>query len=432
MSIEHEEKNIECELTVIGAGMAGMVATLFAVNRGLSVAQVGSTSEIGFASGFFDLLGIHPMDSGQRWDDPWAGIDSLVQDIPLHPYAKLKKEEIRGSLDELLVFLENTGLPYAGRNHENVNIVTSMGSVKTTFCVPKSMWPGIEALERKQPCLLVDIKKLKGFSAGLIADTLKKVWPGLKTAHIDFPGSDHQNEIYPEQMANALVIARNREKLAQVIHPHVKGVQAMGIPAVLGLFRTEETISHLTELLGVPIFEIPTMPPSLPGFRLKEAFDRGLREKRSFYFPQKRVLKAVRNRHEEFEFIVGNTVEERKIFSKGVILATGRFTGGGLWADRRQIHETLFDLPLFQPEHRTQWHREDLFDPRGHLINQAGLETDKDFRPLDKNGRPAFFGLYAAGSILAHQDWKRMKCGAGLAAATAFGAVKAFILDFNP
>jgi glycerol-3-phosphate dehydrogenase subunit B len=28
---------------------------------------------------------------------------------------------------------------------------------------------------------------------------------------------------------------------------------------------------------------------------------------------------------------------------------------------------------------------------------------------------------------LAHQDWIRMKCGSGLAIATAFGAVKAFM-----
>ena len=31
----------------------------------------------------------------------------------------------------------------------------------------------------------------------------------------------------------------------------------------------------------------------------------------------------------------------------------------------------------------------------------------------------------AAGSILAHQDWKRQKCGSGLAIATAYGAVQA-------
>jgi glycerol-3-phosphate dehydrogenase subunit B len=35
--------------------------------------------------------------------------------------------------------------------------------------------------------------------------------------------------------------------------------------------------------------------------------------------------------------------------------------------------------------------------------------------------------LFAIGSILAHQDWIRMKCGSGLAIATAYGAVKALL-----
>ena len=42
-------------------------------------------------------------------------------------------------------------------------------------------------------------------------------------------------------------------------------------------------------------------------------------------------------------------------------------------------------------------------------------------------GCPAYKALFAAGSILAHNDWKRLKCGAGLAIATAYGAVNAFI-----
>ena len=48
---------------------------------------------------------------------------------------------------------------------------------------------------------------------------------------------------------------------------------------------------------------------------------------------------------------------------------------------------------------------------------------------LDHNAvacNPAFENLFAAGSILAHPDWMRQKCGAGLAIATAYGAVKAF------
>jgi glycerol-3-phosphate dehydrogenase subunit B len=52
-------------------------------------------------------------------------------------------------------------------------------------------------------------------------------------------------------------------------------------------------------------------------------------------------------------------------------------------------------------------------------VNQAGLETDDSFHPVDEAGKPVFEGLFAAGSILAHQDWMRMKCGCGLAIATA-------------
>jgi glycerol-3-phosphate dehydrogenase subunit B len=98
--------------------------------------------------------------------------------------------------------------------------------------------------------------------------------------------------------------------------------------------------------------------------------------------------------------------------------------GGGLHADRRGVRETLFDLPVHQPEGRGAWHRHDFFDPQGHPVNRAGLEIDDRFRPLTVSGRPAHAHLFAAGSILAHQDWIRMKCGAGLAIATAYGAVQ--------
>ena len=69
----------------------------------------------------------------------------------------------------------------------------------------------------------------------------------------------------------------------------------------------------------------------------------------------------------------------------------------------------------------------DFLDPKGHPIHQAGLEIDDHFRPLSASGVPAFSNLFAAGSILAHQDWIRQKCGSGLAIATAYGAVSSFI-----
>ena len=79
------KKPIRCDVTIIGTGMAGMAASLFAVNRGLSVVQVGFTGEIIFASGYLDLMGIHPVQEKRFWYDPWAGIDAVSRDIPDHP-----------------------------------------------------------------------------------------------------------------------------------------------------------------------------------------------------------------------------------------------------------------------------------------------------------------------------------------------------------
>jgi glycerol-3-phosphate dehydrogenase subunit B len=51
--------------------------------------------------------------------------------------------------------------------------------------------------------------------------------------------------------------------------------------------------------------------------------------------------------------------------------------------------------------------------------------VDECFRPLNASGKVIFDNLFAAGTILAHQDWIRQKCGSGLAIATAYGAIKA-------
>jgi glycerol-3-phosphate dehydrogenase subunit B len=183
----------------------------------------------------------------------------------------------------------------------------------------------------------------------------------------------------------------------------------------------------LEKLLGVPVFEIPTIPPSVPGLRLKEAFERGLRTKGVEYFSQNKIIEVRHQADAYFELDIGRTTVQHTVQAGGIILASGRFIGGGLHADRKQIKETIFDLPVYQPGKRTEWHRRDFLDPSGHPVNRAGLEIDDSFRPLNSSRQPAFRTLFAAGSLLAHNDWKRIKCGAGVAIASAFGAVESFM-----
>jgi len=418
---------INTDICIIGAGLAGLAATLFAANRGLSCVEVGQTGEINYSSGFLDLLGVHRADANQSWTDPWAGIEALVRDNPQHPYARLPKEDIRTAFEEVLTFLGDTGLPYTRRADQNIDVLTSIGSLKRTYCVPHNMWHGVESLEKKPPCLLIDIRGLKGFSARQIAAALMPHWPDVRTARISFPDTDHLNEVFTEHMASALILPQNRDKLALTLRPLLKDVQVVGMPAILGLYRTPEVMADLESRIGVPLFEIPTIPPSVPGLRLKEAFERGLRSKGVDYISQKRVL-AVRHPDPQcFEIDIGRTATELIVKPRGIILASGRFIGGGLHAGRIRIRETVFDLPVYQPTGRTEWHRREFLDTRGHLVNQAGVEIDNSFRPLDKSGQPAYPTLFAAGSLLAHNDWKRLKCGAGVAIASAFGAVQSFL-----
>ncbi|MGD9031338.1 MAG: glycerol-3-phosphate dehydrogenase subunit GlpB [Desulfobacteraceae bacterium] len=419
---------LECELLVIGRGMAGMAAALFAANRGISAIQVGMTGGLIFASGLLDLLGAYPPNEKRPWDDPWAGIDLLVQDDPNHPYARLKREEIQGAFDEISSFLEEYGLPYCCEDSRNSQVMTPAGTIKRTYCVPKTMWNGVQALKEKPPCLLVDFMGLHDFSAQQIVATMRDQWPHLRSARLPFPSSGHMKDLITGEMtAQALELSKNQERLIKDLQPYLKDVQALGMPAIFGLKRSHEIVSDFGERIGVPVFEIPTLPISIPGLRLNDTFTRGLSAKGVKSFHQYQVLEVSQSAHDNFQLTIGRNLSKYRVQAKAIVLASGRFLGRGLKAERKRVYETIFDLPLYQPADRNAWHRPDFLDPEGHPINQAGVEIDNNFKPLDRTGRPVYQNLFAAGSILAHQDWMRLKCGSGLAIATAYGAVNAFI-----
>jgi glycerol-3-phosphate dehydrogenase subunit B len=420
------------DVSVIGMGMAGMASALFAANRGLSVVQIGLTGEIIFSSGLMDLLGVHPVHTGNGWKDPWLGIETLRKDLPRHPYARLSRKDVESSLDEVLRFLEEMGLPYVKGNGHNLEMTMPLGVAKQTYAVPRSMWKGVEALKGKTPCLLVDFHGLSDFSARQVAEALGNRWPGLRSARVLFPGNHHHRVLVTgEMMATDLELRRHREELGRSVRPLVQNAQSVGLPAVLGMNRTAEVMAELEQGIGVPVFEIPTLPISVPGLRLNDAFARGLTRRGVRRFTQSRVLSVQQEQGKDFLLNIGRNGPDRQVRSRGVILASGRFWGRGLVAERSRIREALFDLPVSQPSGRGQWHRKDFLDPRGHPVNRAGLEIDDLFRPLDRTGGPAFDRLFAAGSILAHQDWMRMKCGSGLAVSTAYGAVKGFLQTKN-
>jgi glycerol-3-phosphate dehydrogenase subunit B len=424
MSVKRQS---DFDLTVIGAGLAGMAAAVFAANRGVSTAIVGPLGETWFTSGLMDLMGVHPVDSGRTWGDPWPAIDAVRRDLPDHPYARLSNASIQAAMREFFEVLNAAGLPYCHHADRNCEVMTAFGSIKTTYGVPQTMWPGVAALSRKAACLIVDIPGLKGFSARLIAERLKSVWPGLHPLSLSAVFGDQAHEINPLPFAAAMEFPEQRERFADLIKPHVNQVECIALPAILGLNQAPRIALELAERLGRPVFEIPALPPSPPGVRLKEALVRRLSENGVRCMFQKKVLRVEPTSAGGFLLDIGMADLEAQINSRAIVLATGRFLGGGLTADQVGLRERVFDLPVCQPGRREDWHAEDFFSPAGHAINRAGIETDGMARPLAANRQPAHERLFAAGTILANHDWVRMKCGSGLSVATSRHAVESYI-----
>lgn len=229
-------------------------------------------------------------------------------------------------------------------------------------------------------------------------------------------------QVFPEPMARALETVATREALAALIRPHLGRAACAGLPAVLAVHDPDAVRADIEARLGVTLFENPTIPPGVAGIRMRELFERELPERGVVLEPNLKVAEA-RLEKDGAVLTLHGAMEDLEVRAGAVLLATGRFISGGLRADRDAIRETLMGLPVAQPETREGWCRTGYLDPRGHPVNRLGGTVDAGFRRVDAAGKPVNNRLFAAGALLAGQEWARSR--PGLAIATARAAVRA-------
>ena len=410
------------DVAVIGAGTAGTAASIFASQKGLSTVQLGKPSEMSFASGCLDLFSVIPGKNPAVYSNPWKGIEALLDQTPLHPFSKVSKKEIKAGFGAFVQFMETCGIRYHRENDSNRFIITPAGTLKPTWYTPSSMTAGFSAMKRKQKILIAGIKGLKGFGAEQMAATLKLFHPNISAVTVQFPGREKTGDLMCERLAWDLETPHVLEKFAAVLARSAENADTVGLPAILGVYRFAELKDRLEAVLKKPVFEIPTLAPSVTGLRMKEAFLTGA-NRAGIQVVGQAADKIDTDTNDNFVFHVKPGLEKERITAEHLILATGRFLGRGLCIKEDRICEALFDLPVTQPESRSLWYERDFFDTEGHAVNRAGIETDSCFRPLDANGNVFHPKLFAAGGILAHQDWKREKSGSGISISSAYKAV---------
>ncbi|MCF8030927.1 MAG: glycerol-3-phosphate dehydrogenase subunit GlpB [Desulfohalobiaceae bacterium] len=419
-----EESAIHVDVAVIGCGIAGLAAAQFAADKGCTVAIVGTSGATDFCSGLFDLLGALPGEKNPR-ENPWQALQELGQHIPGHPLHKAGADAVARALERFGKVLANQGVEYTGYREQNVFLPTQLGTIRPAYRVPATMWPGIEALKNNAPCLILDMEGMKDFDAEGMVAALGKSRTGARSDTLPLQGLARGPETGLHLLARSLENDQNLGELARAVRDRLRNGESVGLPAMLGIHDPDGIKRRFQEMVGVPVFEIPTLPNPVPGARIREALYCAFQEEKGIrtLIPG-RVLRASARGDNDFLLQTDGEVPRRLIRSSAVVLASGRFLGHGLQGEREGIREPLFQLPVAQPETRSAWHRPDLFHSRGHDVDSAGIETDAWFRPVDGRGRLIYRGLHAAGSILAHADWMRFKCGTGMCLVSAWRAVE--------
>ena len=415
-----QPRRVTTDVAIVGTGIAGFAAAVFCLDRGIGAVQFGHAGALAYTTGYFDLLGY---DRGRPIEDPWAALAELGAKWPGHPLARLPRETIERAIGRFTEAIGELGIAYVPPGATNVRALLPTGLAKSTSSIPATMAAGAAALAAKRRAVILDFVGMVGFSAREFVTNFAVDWPGLTSARVGFPDLDDGAEAYPEVMARALEVRATRERLAERIRAVVGSAECVGLPAILGVHAPDRIHAAMEELVGSPIFEIPTMPPAVPGLRLRELLEQAMPARGLTLVSQHKVAHA-ELRPDGIELAYRDNFGDVVVEAATAILATGRFLSGGLAAERTGVRETLFSLPVEQPAARADWHRDDWFDPRGHPINRAGIVVDEEFRPLDGAGAPVHRRLFAAGAILAGQDWVRQRCGAGLAIATALRAVE--------
>ncbi|MFC7203558.1 glycerol-3-phosphate dehydrogenase subunit GlpB [Haloferax namakaokahaiae] len=406
------------DVLVIGGGLAACTAALAAAETGARVRLLAhKKSTLRQASGLIDVLGYSGSDG--PFANPFENIDSLPAN---HPYHVTGKDGIR---DGLRIFDEAVGTAYQGGHTDtNALVLTYGGTVKPTARYPESVAPGLASASGDM--LLVGFDSITDFDAPVAAQHLDAAGVPFSARGITIP--------FPEKFrADAKVtrfakaLDRNesvsggtvRSALADAVAEELDGEARVGFPAMLGDDHDEEVRDELAERLGVPVFEVPTGPPSLPGLKLEDRLFDALDDAGVHISSGNPAVDYEAEDGRIETVLVDQKSRLTPYEADQIVLATGGLVGKGIGSDRESVTEPVFGCRIPYPEDRYRWSESEAFGD--HAFARFGVVPDDELRPTDEDGEPHFENLRAAGGVVGGAHVAHEKSASGVSLAT--GAV---------
>jgi glycerol-3-phosphate dehydrogenase subunit B len=328
---------------VIGAGTAGLVAGARIAEGGARVCViakgVGSTH---LAPGTVDVLGYAP----DRVTEPGPALEELAASRPDHPYALIGGSVVAEALQWFADRAAAGPLPgyrYLGDLERNHLLATALGTLRPSALVPETMAAGdAEALGR---VCIVGSRALRDFHPSLCAANLCVAGVTARSVEVSLE--------LERADANALGLARRfdepawRGAFAAQLALKLRDDERVGLPAVLGIRDPHGVWADLEHRLGRPVFEIPTLPPSVTGMRLFEILRAALRRAGGRLVLGSEVLGAEREGSRVTSVLARASGRDVRYLAPWIVLASGGFASGAIELDSHWVtSERVLGLPL--------------------------------------------------------------------------------------
>jgi glycerol-3-phosphate dehydrogenase subunit B len=255
-----------------------------------------------------------------------------------------------------------------------------------------------------------------------MADNLGRL-PGVRARGIELDVSPQGRvDVNALGFARALDEPAFRAEIVAQLAGRLRADERVAFPAVLGIADPHHVWTELQDHLGRPVFEVPTLPPSVSGMRVFATLRERLRRAGGRMFLNNVVTGAQRAGGRVTAVRARAGLRDAVHGADRVVLATGGFASGGLELDSRwEGHETALGLPLTGvPPPGAERFRQAYFDE--HPTARAGVAVDRDQHPLGPDGAPLADNVCVAGATLAGAEPWREKSGDGLSLATGHRA----------
>ncbi len=440
--------------------MAGLVAGIIAAENDLEtlVLRTGQ-SATAYSSGAIDIIGYPPeglalkeylSDVEVPFKTPLDGLRAILSLYPFHPYGVigLRADDekvmdsvithVKESISWLKERLAGSCAALVGDFDRNISPITVLGTTKPTCLIQKTMWSDTLRSNPENVLIFAGFRGHAEFDAlsatrAYLENQLRTGEPPHKIGHcvLEIAPFGKPYNISSIEIARHFDHDGSVDEFVSAVKPHVDqlGATHVAVPPVLGIEQASRNQAAIQKQLGAEVFELVAVPPSVPGFRFQRAMDRAFKDVGGTLLIGHQARSAI-IKNDMVESIVAQSPRREVIFTpKTVVLASGKFIGGGLEADENGIRESVFDLmpvtnDLYPAEEVRPANHTNMFSlsPDGHAVFGAGLAVDMDFRPIDADGVERARNLFCAGSILAKYNYSLEKSGLGVALSTGFAA----------